>query len=458
MQEALRAVYSRSNLLIENQLDEQGHHLVIGNVDLLCQELQADATVGLDDVLQHLEADVPQEVLQVGPDERIREDPVGRIGQQLVDGLDVILLVRRAQISHGADLRVVLVHLRLPRVERVDGRQGKHVCEHDVLEHGLRACGVPGLLVVLERLEELVVGGLPLLLAHVHLPPTLADDGNVPGVRDGRSEVDGLRVDLLHPQGVLGERARLDLQRIDLQQVRALAHVVGAVGLLARLVQGPHEALELLHVAHFKVELGELGARAEPESLVGGCLQRIQGELVDGLQLREVAGRRHGVKHCVDGLARIVPRDLVHVTQQLAIARGHLIEAANPGADHDDVLEGLESPDDRGAVRGLQGDNLLELLQSLLRKVLLVVVRLVEGVLYPNRLLIAILAFLAAIRVVVRLILELVRVRHAPNAPNKDAAAAQLQVGMPRSPMPCFIQRQPVGGGLPSQAEPPPQT
>mmetsp|Transcript_45402 Transcript_45402/g.131449 ORF Transcript_45402/g.131449 Transcript_45402/m.131449 type:complete len:336 (-) Transcript_45402:518-1525(-) len=283
VQESLRAVYPRGDLLVEDELHEERHHLFIWNIDLTGKELQADAAVWLDDILQHLKADVPQEVLQVGPDERIREDPVRRVRQQLVDGLNVVLLVCRAQTRHGTNLRVILVDLRLPGVERVDGRQSEHVREHDVLEHGLCPRGVPSLLVVLECLKKLVVCGFPLLLAHVHLPSALADDSDVSRVRDGRCEVDRLWVDLLHPQGVLGESARLDLQRVHLQEVGALAHVVGAVRLLARLVQGPHEALELLHVAHFEVQLRELHGGAEPQALVGCGLQRVERELIDGL-------------------------------------------------------------------------------------------------------------------------------------------------------------------------------
>lgn len=117
-------------------------------------------------------------------------------------------------------------------------------------------------------------------------------------------------VSVLHFQGVLGQGAHLNFQGIDFQQVRALADIIRAIRLLAGPVQSLDEALELLHVAHFQVQLRQLHRGAEPQPLVGRGLQGIQGELVDGLQLRQVAGRRNGVQHRVDGFRGIVTGDL----------------------------------------------------------------------------------------------------------------------------------------------------
>mmetsp|Transcript_60588 Transcript_60588/g.131314 ORF Transcript_60588/g.131314 Transcript_60588/m.131314 type:complete len:201 (+) Transcript_60588:921-1523(+) len=188
------------------------------------------------------------------------------------------------------------------------------------------------------------------------------------------------------------------------------------------------------------MQLGELHGRAEPQPLVRGRLQRVEGELVDGLQLGEVARGGHGVQDGVDGLARIVPCDLVHVAQQVAIPAGHLVEAADPRAEDDYVLQRLESPDHLGPALGLQRHDALELLQGLLGVVLLVVVRLVEGVLDLDGLLVALALPAGAVGVIVRLVLELVGVGHggctAGLRPTRAAACRAARAAARHRPAP----------------------
>merc|ERR1719401_1756273 len=51
VQEPLCTIYACRDLLVKDQLHQQRNDLLAGNIDLCCQELQADATIRLDDVL-----------------------------------------------------------------------------------------------------------------------------------------------------------------------------------------------------------------------------------------------------------------------------------------------------------------------------------------------------------------------------------------------------------------------
>ena len=109
-----------------------------------------------------------QRTFDVLADERVLHDRRLVGAQYLLEGGDVVVLVSLHQIGHRDDLRVVLVGLRLLRVEWIDVRLHEHRRQHQVLEAG-GAPRVARLVVVLERLEEVDVRLFEGALAQVHL-------------------------------------------------------------------------------------------------------------------------------------------------------------------------------------------------------------------------------------------------------------------------------------------------
>lgn len=75
-------------------------------------------------------------------------------------------------------------------------------------------------------LEEVGGGVRPAALVHVHLAAALADDAEDAGVGYGGLDGQRLVVQLLEPLCVLLLRVHLDLQRIDLQQLRPLLQII----------------------------------------------------------------------------------------------------------------------------------------------------------------------------------------------------------------------------------------
>ena len=162
------------NGLVENARDKQRFHVRRLDVELDGDEVDLDPRVGLDELDQDLGTDVPEEVLDVLPDEGVVHDGLPVLLEDLLEVVDVVVLVGGHQVCHGEDLRIVLVGLGLLRVERVDAGLHEHVGEDEVLQTG-RAPGTAGLIVVLEGLEEVGVGLLELGLAEVHFPATFSN-------------------------------------------------------------------------------------------------------------------------------------------------------------------------------------------------------------------------------------------------------------------------------------------
>ena len=86
--------------------------------------------------------------------------------QDLLELLYVVVLVRHDELGHCLDLRVVLVRLRLLGVERVDSRLHQHVRQHQHLQ-AVDPARAARLVIVLERLKEVLVRLLPLMQARI---------------------------------------------------------------------------------------------------------------------------------------------------------------------------------------------------------------------------------------------------------------------------------------------------
>lgn len=112
-----------------------------------------------------------------------------------------------------------------------------HVGQHQVLE-ARGASRRAGLVVVLERLEEIGVRLLELILAKVHLATALANHTHDQRMGNRRFDVQRLLVQCLQFLVVLLRRVHLDLQCVDLQQLGALLQVVLALVVLSSASNG----------------------------------------------------------------------------------------------------------------------------------------------------------------------------------------------------------------------------
>ena len=117
-------------------------------------------------------------------------------------------------------------------------------------------------------------------LRHKHLPSLLPDDADDPGVRDRGTDVHGLGINAPESGGVSGERAQLHLDAVQLQQRRALAHIVAPIRVLAGALESAQEPLHVRDLVRVQVHLGQLQVRVEPQPVVISVLQCIQSDLV----------------------------------------------------------------------------------------------------------------------------------------------------------------------------------
>ena len=138
--------------VVEDAADQETLHVVGVDVELARDELDVDPGVGLDQLDQHLGADVAQQVLDVLPDEGVLHDGLPVLLkyfycsfkyfyhslkyfhlryhshlEYLLEVIDIIVLISVDQVGHGEDLHVILVGLGLLRVEGVDAGLHQHV-------------------------------------------------------------------------------------------------------------------------------------------------------------------------------------------------------------------------------------------------------------------------------------------------------------------------------------------
>ena len=131
--------------VVEDAADQETLHVVGVDVELARDELDVDPGVGLDQLDQHLGADVAQQVLDVLPDEGVLHDGLSILLkyfyhslkyfhlryhshlEYLLEVIDIIVLISVDQVGHGEDLHVILVGLGLLRVEGVDAGLHQHV-------------------------------------------------------------------------------------------------------------------------------------------------------------------------------------------------------------------------------------------------------------------------------------------------------------------------------------------
>ena len=124
--------------VVEDAADQETLHVVGVDVELARDELDVDPGVGLDQLDQHLGADVAQQVLDVLPDKGVLHDGLPVLLQYfchslkyfhlrshsyleyLLEVIDIIVLISVDQVGHGEDLHVILVGFGLLRVEGVD--------------------------------------------------------------------------------------------------------------------------------------------------------------------------------------------------------------------------------------------------------------------------------------------------------------------------------------------------
>ena len=131
--------------VVEDAADQETLHVVGVDVEIARDELDVDPSVGLDQLDQHLGADVAQQVLDVLTDEGVLHDGLPILLkyfyhslkyfhllyhshlEYLLEVIDIIVLISVDQVGHGEDLHVILVGLGLLRVEGVDAGLHQHV-------------------------------------------------------------------------------------------------------------------------------------------------------------------------------------------------------------------------------------------------------------------------------------------------------------------------------------------
>merc|ERR1719189_630987 len=79
--------------VVEDAADQETLHVVGVDVELARDELDVDPGVGLDQLDQHLGADVEQQVLDVLPDEGVFHDGLPILLEYLLEVIDVIVLI-----------------------------------------------------------------------------------------------------------------------------------------------------------------------------------------------------------------------------------------------------------------------------------------------------------------------------------------------------------------------------
>lgn len=264
--------------------DEEAHDVLdlgLADAQLPGDPGQAHARVGSDEVEHGLGAHVTRDLVDVLGNEGVGEEVLVLLEDALVL-MDIVPLVRIDQLGHGGDAGVVPVGLRLLAVEGVDVGPHQHGREQQVFED-LDALQAAGFVVVAEGLEEVGLCVLPVLLAHVHFATALPDDAHDLGVGHGRAHLEGPLVQDLELLVVLHLGVHLDLEGEDLEEVSALAGVVGAVLTPTGIV----ELLKLLSngqvVSAVEQELGKLDVGLQPEPLVVCGLETFQCEGVEAL-------------------------------------------------------------------------------------------------------------------------------------------------------------------------------
>mmetsp|Transcript_58376 Transcript_58376/g.133956 ORF Transcript_58376/g.133956 Transcript_58376/m.133956 type:complete len:410 (+) Transcript_58376:422-1651(+) len=343
-QQLLHLVNVRVHLPVEDERDEQRLHLCVGDVELARDEGDADARVRLDHLEQHLRSDVLEQVLNVHLDVGVAHNRARVLLEDPLELSDLVAHVRRDQIGHRHNLGVVLVRLRLLRIERVDVRIHEHVGEDEVLEALHSPCDTR-LVVILERLKKVVPRLFPLALRHVHLATTLSDHAHDLGMRYGGLDLQRLLVEQLQLLVVLGGGVHLDLERIHLEQLRALPQVIRTVLALARLVELLDDSLQPAVLGPVEPQLAQLEVGLEPQPLILSFLQSRERRLVQLLQKVHLVGARDKVEHLVDHLLRVVTRDRrLDESQHLPVGSHHLLVMAALELQLDHLLVRLEPP------------------------------------------------------------------------------------------------------------------
>eukprot|EP00405_Crypthecodinium_cohnii_P005724 CAMPEP_0194775010 /NCGR_PEP_ID=MMETSP0323_2-20130528/59170_1 /TAXON_ID=2866 ORGANISM="Crypthecodinium cohnii, Strain Seligo" /NCGR_SAMPLE_ID=MMETSP0323_2 /ASSEMBLY_ACC=CAM_ASM_000346 /LENGTH=127 /DNA_ID=CAMNT_0039710815 /DNA_START=18 /DNA_END=398 /DNA_ORIENTATION=- len=77
VQETLDAIDFRFDLAVHDELDQQRSDLLDINVYLFRQEVETNATIGPDQILQNLKSNVAKKVLEVGANKGVGQDLVG---------------------------------------------------------------------------------------------------------------------------------------------------------------------------------------------------------------------------------------------------------------------------------------------------------------------------------------------------------------------------------------------
>ena len=159
---------------------------------------------------------------------RIIHNSLPVLFQNLFKVVDVIVLISGHQVGHGQDLGVVLVRFGLLGIEGIDVRLHQHIGQDQVLETSGSAWR-PRLVVVLERLEEISVRFLEFHLTEMHFAAAFTNHAQDDRMRNGRLDVQRLVVQRLQLFVVFLSGVHLDLQGVNLQQLRPFLQVVLAL-------------------------------------------------------------------------------------------------------------------------------------------------------------------------------------------------------------------------------------
>lgn len=228
---ALLLVNGAADAAVDDEEAEDVADLGLGDVELLADPGELHAGVWGDELDDALGAHVAGHFVDIFGDERVGEDVLVVLEDGLVR-VDVVSLVGVDELGHGGDAGVALVWFGLLGLEGVDVGAHEHDGEEEVLED-LDALEGAGLVVVVEGLEEVLVGVGPVFFAHVHLAAALSDNAHDLGVGDGRLDAEGALVQAFELLVVLHLGVHLNLEGVDLERVGALAGVIGAVFALA---------------------------------------------------------------------------------------------------------------------------------------------------------------------------------------------------------------------------------
>ena len=112
----INSIYS----LIQDAGDEEVLDIRCIDVQLPRNEGNVDPGVGFNQLDQNLSPNVLQKIFYMFFDERVIHYALRVLFQDLLEFIDVIILVGGDQISHGQNVRIILVRLGFLSIKRVD--------------------------------------------------------------------------------------------------------------------------------------------------------------------------------------------------------------------------------------------------------------------------------------------------------------------------------------------------